>query len=204
LKCHLIRSPKQSSYQISENSEHELTLQGDYFVDQADRAPVFNQFTAEVLNKLPLSEDERVGLAKIWACDALKRIWEMMLLHEDYSISLDLPPTYQIDSLERWVEEIRTAAVKLMDLTPDQLCTVDVDLISSNTHSVINCCSPWLHANKVLSDIIYGNQSTSITIFLQEKILQWSEDNFPEVFTLSFYNPTDMLYSAVYRYFKVS
>ncbi|MDF1667388.1 MAG: hypothetical protein P1V97_36920, partial [Planctomycetota bacterium] len=61
----------------------------------------------------------------------------------DFSIFIDkaLGNDYNPDGAELWTQQIRTRASELMGSLED----IEVDIISSNTHSVVNCLSPFLH-----------------------------------------------------------
>ena len=98
--------------------------------------------TAALLEELPLSEQEREGLIRIWPHDSAKHLRNILLHHEDIGIECDLvAQDYNASASERWVSEVREAATKVVDLEDPDL---EVHIISSNTHSVANCLSPYI------------------------------------------------------------
>ncbi|MEM9692537.1 MAG: cyclic nucleotide-binding domain-containing protein [Myxococcota bacterium] len=97
------------------------------------------------LAALPFSDDERAGLAQIWATDPVTAIRDIVVHHEDFGIECDLVSTdYNTRASEAWVAQLREAAGRLVDLDAAEL---QVHIISSNTHSVANCLSPYLGEN---------------------------------------------------------
>jgi len=69
--------------------------------------------------------------------------------------------------------QVRQAVTQLLgDVV---LTSLNVHIISSNTHSVLNCLSPWIHQNK-------------------EKILKWGKEAKPEIKGSNFSDQNDYLY----------
>lgn len=133
-----------------------------------------------LLERLPFSPDERAGLQKIWPKDLLARLYDILLHHEDYSIYIDAAlGNYNADGAELWTQQIRVAAEQLMGPLED----LEVDIVSSNTHSVVNCLSPYLHEHR-------------------EDILAWGQEHLSELASAHFHNDTDRLYAMSYHYFK--
>lgn len=105
----------------------------------------------DCIKALPLNEDEKEGLLRIWPEDLLPRLYDILLHHEDYAIFVDKALSdYNADASERWTEQIRRAATALVGDIDDP--ALEVDIISSNTHSVVNCLSPYLR--KRAADIL--------------------------------------------------
>lgn len=134
-----------------------------------------------MLERLPVSADELEGLKTIWPKDLLTRIHEMLIHHEDYSIFVDkaLGNDYNADGAELWTQQIRERACELMG----SLDNLEVDIVSSNTHSVVNCLSPFLHKHS-------------------DAIEEWAQDARPELFSAQFHNDTDRLYALAHQYLK--
>jgi len=96
----------------------------------------------DMLANLNLSDEERDGLLRIWPEGCAAQLRNIVLHHEDIGIECDLVARdYNAGASERWVSEIRRSAAELVDLDCDDL---QVHIISSNTHSVANCLSPYL------------------------------------------------------------
>lgn len=97
---------------------------------------------AELLGTLPLSLEEQQGLMQLWPGHTLATLRTVLLHHEDIGIECDLvAQDHNASASEAWVRQIRAAARRLVDLDDPGL---EVHVISSNTHSVANCLSPYL------------------------------------------------------------
>lgn len=133
-----------------------------------------------LLARLPLSPEEAAGLKSLWGERALERVREIILHHEDYLICLDKAlNNYSADGPERWTETLRQGVIDLMG----GLDGLEVDVISSNTHSVVNCFSPRVHSERA-------------------RILRWAEEKAPELAAAPFRNPCDRLYAAARGFFQ--
>jgi CRP-like cAMP-binding protein len=134
-----------------------------------------------MLERIPVSPEELEGLRRIWPKNLLKRIQEMLIHHEDYSVFIDkaLGNEYNADGAEIWTGQIRDAALELMGSLDD----VEIDIISSNTHSVVNCLSPFVHKHS-------------------DAIEEWAANHAQDLCDAQFHNETDRLYALSYRYLK--
>jgi CRP-like cAMP-binding protein len=95
------------------------------------------------LDDLPLSAEERAGVLRLWPQRTAERIREVLLHHEDVAFDVRRAVgEYSTRSIEGWVAHIREEAEALVDLDSE----LEVHVISSNTHSVANCLSPYVHA----------------------------------------------------------
>lgn len=139
------------------------------------------QAAESMLERLPVSSDELEGLKEIWPKDLLTRIYDMLIHHEDFSIFVDkaLGNDYNADGAELWTQQIRERACQLMGNLED----LEVDIISSNTHSVINCLSPFLHRHS-------------------DAIDDWAKHSAKDLKNAQFHNESDRLYALSYRYLK--
>jgi CRP-like cAMP-binding protein len=115
-------------------------------VESPDRAQ------AEALMKrLPLSDEEREGVMRLWPEDYWVRLRDILLHHEDIALECDTQiDDYNSRASEVWVSQIQARAAELVDLDDPNL---EVHIISSNTHSVANCLSVYLtrHADEILT-----------------------------------------------------
>jgi len=84
----------------------------------------------------------------LWKDQALQRIWELFLLHEDlFLLSQKQTDIYHGRRTERWSSEVIRGAEKLLGIKLDDWPSdLEVHLISSNTHSVTNCLSPGIYS----------------------------------------------------------
>ncbi|MEZ0228147.1 MAG: cyclic nucleotide-binding domain-containing protein [Planctomycetota bacterium] len=109
------------------------------------------------LEDLPLTPDEREGLQRIWPTKTVERIRDVLLHHEDVAFDVRRAiGEYSARASEQWVAQIRAEVRKIVDLEAD----LDVHVISSNTHSVGNCLSPYVRSR-------------------DEKILEWGKKHAP-------------------------
>jgi CRP-like cAMP-binding protein len=199
-----------------------------------------------ILGQLSLSEKETAGLKALWPNDLIHRIWDIIVHHEDYNISVNLSTHYTSDATERWTHMVHAEVVRLIgpydcpvavkgeriqqhfskylenesyscsergvssrkgkgggggsgsrgghhqqqkekeeeEEEQEEEVEVEVDIISSNTHSVINCLSPYLHRKR-------------------HEILEWAarEKPVPHIDRLDL-NADDKFYVLSYYYFK--
>jgi len=120
----------------------------------------------ETMQQVPrLSSHDIDSLQQLWPSgNALKCVMDQLIQHGDYNIFVDpAVRDYSISGDERWASRLRVAAEKLLGRVPNMnaLC---VDLISSNTHSVLNLLSPYVHKK-------------------YPEILSWGRENHPDVFS---------------------
>lgn len=111
------------------------------------------------------TEPQREALRQIWGDQLAARLHALMLHHEDVAIECDTGMgKYNSGSTEHWVRTIRNRARELMDLDDPNL---EVHLVSSNTHAVLNCLSPFhrrrrdeiLHWGRTQRPALCGNPS---------------------------------------------
>ncbi|MEZ6185047.1 MAG: cyclic nucleotide-binding domain-containing protein [Planctomycetota bacterium] len=115
---------------------------------------------AELLASLRLEPGEIAGLRQIWGPRTWVRLKELVLHHEDVAFEVDQQiDNYNSRAAEVWVSQIRAAASQLVDVEDPEL---RVHIVSSNTHSLSNCLSPYLARNK-------------------ERILTWGQQFRPEL-----------------------
>lgn len=99
---------------------------------------------------------EVVGLLReIWGEDAEGRIREIALHHEDFRIEVHKElNNYNSAHAESWNTQLAEATGQLLGVDPADLpYDFDVHIVSSNTHSVHNCLSPWMgrHASRIVA-----------------------------------------------------
>jgi hypothetical protein len=96
------------------------------------------------LDAVPLADIEAVR--SIWHDAAEDRIREISLHHEDFRIEVHKDfNNYNSAHAETWSKQIARATDELLGFDPSDLPDdFDVHVVSSNTHSVPNCLSPWL------------------------------------------------------------
>lgn len=130
---------------------------------------------------LDLSAEEVSGLRSIWPTNFWAELRNMLLHHEDIAIDCDFQPeAYNSTAAEVWLGQIREAASGLVDMDDPEL---DVHIVSSNTHSVGNCLSPYLRKRR-------------------DEILAWGRTHHPEVEAGGHWdNPSDLMYVYAQHWF---
>jgi hypothetical protein len=99
------------------------------------------------LADLPLSEEEVTGLEQLWGDQASDRLCDIARHHEDSLVHVyRAASNYNPDHSERWTSQLADAVEQLMGAPLHALPDLPVHIISSNTHSVTNCLSPWMQA----------------------------------------------------------
>lgn len=97
------------------------------------------------LKTLPFSSRELSKLQQIYKTDLMERLYEIASQNGEIQVqSMTSTVRYYSDASELWIEQIN----KLLDANfPDFLQdqNIDIHIVSSNTHSVINSLSPWVH-----------------------------------------------------------
>ncbi len=109
----------------------------------------------EALAEFPLTAEERTGLVNLWGEKTLSRLYELVLHHEDWQLVVERQVNnYNSRRTEKWTNLVATAVRELTGSDPwDLPAEWKVHLISSNTHSVANCLSPFprLHRDEILA-----------------------------------------------------
>jgi len=109
-----------------------------------------------------VTDEDLEPLRAIWPVDTGLRVRELALHHEDFRIEIHKElNNYNSAHAETWGTQIADATRELIDCDPNDLPSdFDVHIVSSNTHSVSNCLSPWLgtHTGQILA---WGEASAS-------------------------------------------
>lgn len=135
------------------------------------------------LNALPLSEDEISSFIDLWGDAAPKRLFDIMAHHEDFNIEIQKQlENYNASHSEDWTLQLAAACEVLIGVRPSQLpADLPVHIISSNTHSVTNCLSPYLARE-------------------HDAILAWGQENAPHLFEIAWKHDFDLLYALTRDY----
>ena len=134
---------------------------------------------AELIAMCGLSDTERAGLQRIWPDDLWERIRDILLHHEDIALDCDFQvDNYNASAAEQWTRQIRDVARGLIDLEDP---TLDVHIISSNTHSVGNCLSAY-------------------TARRRDEILAWGRQHRPADCAQEWADVSDLLYVLTRHY----
>jgi len=133
--------------------------------------------------KLPFTAEELARLERLWPGQVRRRLHEIAVHHEDYTISVyQRLGNYDAAKGERWTKQVADATAELLGIDPHALpADFDVHVISSNTHSVTNCLSPWLTANA-------------------DAIVAWGAEHHPDVHDAPWTDPRDRVVALARPY----
>lgn len=138
----------------------------------------------EFLSGLPFSEEEAEGIAKVWPVDTVRRLFELVRHREMFGIDVRRGAnTYNSRRAEIWATQVATAAQDVLGSAPALLDpSVEVHIISSNTHSVTNCLNPWYRRHGDLLD-------------------RWAESNARELYDAAWVHDYDRTYALARPFF---
>ncbi len=130
-------------------------------------------------------EEERERLEALWPGEVPQRLMEMSLHHEDITIHVyRRTNNYNSAHAETWTQQIAAATRALLGADPWELDEdYTVHIISSNTHSVTNCLSPWLQENR-------------------EQVEAWGWRAHPNIMEADWAEPWDRLAALMRPYMK--
>jgi len=94
---------------------------------------------------LPFDAAEAEGLRALWGHGTLERLFELVVHHEDWAVNVERQlNNYNSRRSEKWANLVSKAVKDLTGLDPwDFPDDWEVHVVSSNTHSVTNCLSPF-------------------------------------------------------------
>ncbi len=139
----------------------------------------------QLLIELGFSPSEREGLKALFGehC-AAKRLYEIALHHEDFNIQITKQAqSYNSIHAEVWTDQIVAATRALLGSSPGDLHNTGVHIISSNTHSVVNCLGTYLFEKR-------------------DEIERWGRTHHPALYEAAFHTPEDRLYALARAWFK--
>lgn len=126
---------------------------------------------------------ERRQLEDLWPGAVPETLLEMSLHHEDITVhTYRRTNNYNSAHAETWTQQIARATKELLDHHPWELpADYPVHIISSNTHSVTNCLSPWLGENA-------------------EAVMAWGREARPDLTDIEWDEPWDCLAALMRPY----
>lgn len=148
----------------------------------AGRRPDDDALLAEV----GFTDHEREHLLMLWPGCAGQRVYETALHHEDYYLKITKQHQgYNHQHAESWTNQIIEGTRALLGVTPGDLIDAerDVHIVSSNTHSVHNCLSPYLRAHR-------------------DRIVAWGQEAHPELAGTTWHDADDELYALARHWFQ--
>jgi CRP-like cAMP-binding protein len=134
------------------------------------------------LDAIPSADVE--ALQTVWPDAAEERIREIALHHEDFRIEVYREANdYNSAHAETWCKQIAEATQRLVGYDPADLpADFAVHVVSSNTHSVPNCLSPWL-----------GREAERIVAWAQETGHDLADDGWHQLHDLAYAVAPDYL-----------
>ena len=117
-----------------------IPLLASYSDDLSD-----NEQFNKIVTELPFTEDEIKKLKNIYKNALLHRLYEIVSQNGKIEVqTISSRVRYYSDLQELWIEKIN---ILLKENFPYYFVEEDVDIhiVSSNTHSVLNCLSTWVH-----------------------------------------------------------
>jgi len=137
------------------------------------------------LLEIAFGKDEWDGLKLIWGNKLLQRLREVMVHHEDWSVEVERQlKNYNSRRSEKWANQISRAVKALSGVDPWEFPDDwEVHIVSSNTHSVTNCLSPWPR-------------------HLETEVMAWAASSGHPFLAENWENPRDKLYALLADYFR--
>jgi hypothetical protein len=165
-------------------SHHRLLLAIKNHVSSVDRKECSERDSSAFLKTLPFTPSEMAGLKNIWPKNTVKYLYSIAVHSGVFNLlikrQIDL---YNTRRSEMWLTQIGDSVRSLTGYKPNELPPgIKVHIISSNTHSVINCLNSELHSR-------------------MEEIISWGEKTGHPAAGKSWFNRHDMLYALAKDYF---
>lgn len=133
-----------------------------------------------IRRQLPFSETELGRLEDLFGGDLIKRLYEILAQDGQLTIYFQPPSNrYEKSASENWRVQVR-GLLSQASLSDSLASGCDVHIVSSNTHSIGNCLSCWLHEHA-------------------EEIILWAQDN--GLAGIDQLEPADQLYAAARAWF---
>jgi DNA-binding response OmpR family regulator len=157
---------------------------------QANAAPALARFATsdgntagrpDLAEILPFLPEQIERLNGIFGASLPRRLYDLMAQAGQISLYFQRSASaYSATAIEQWAAQVRKGVAEVLGTqNPDE--AVQVHIISSNTHSVHNCLSPWLHRHA-------------------DEIMQWAREmNIP---ITGMKLPDDQLYQAARTWFS--
>lgn len=135
-----------------------LAAIAEYLTEEA-RVPV-----SSFLSGLPFKADEAAGILELWPEETVERLFEIVRHREMFGIDVRRGAnTYNSRRAELWASQVAQAAEEFLGMPPALLDdSVEVHIVSSNTHSVTNCLNPWYRRNAEALDLWAGTHEPEL------------------------------------------
>ncbi|MEM1350118.1 MAG: hypothetical protein AAGI01_16280, partial [Myxococcota bacterium] len=125
------------------------------------------------------------GLVRVFGDEVFETLYSVALHHEDYNLQVSKQlQRYNTQHAERWTQQLVDAVIELIGTEPNALPpALPVHIVSSNTHSVHNCLSPYLREHA-------------------PEIEAWARQAKPEYFEVEWNDRSDRLYALARHWFR--
>jgi hypothetical protein len=153
-------------------------------IEQACTGSLNTNEIEQLISKLPFPRNTWEQFSRLWQANAFditafQRLYDILMHHEDFLLHIENDyRDISIDLVEDWGAQI-LRKLREVDLLHEN---TQIHIISSNTYSVRQCLSPWIHKNS-------------------NKIMAWGEIKNPEIFSANIANQTNKLYALLDSYF---
>jgi len=136
---------------------------------------------------LPFDAVEAAGLKALWGDQVLNRLFELTVHHEDWAVNVERQlNNYNSRRSEKWANLVSKAVKDLTGLDPwDFPRDWEVHVVSSNTHSVTNCLSPFPRR-------------------MEPEVLEWARQTEHPFLKQDWENPRDRLYGLLPGFLKAN
>ena len=159
-------------------SEHRLLIAIKNHITKNEPLRDKEKTDAIFLKALPFSPKERAGLKAIWPEDTVKYIYNVAIHSGVFSLIIKKQiDVYNTRRAEMWLSQIGNSVKDLTGYKVNELPEdVNVHVISSNTHSVLNCLN-----HELISRI--------------DEVISWGEKVHHPVVKQKWFNKYDLLYA---------
>ncbi len=136
-----------------------------------------------LFHELPFDSEETQRLRQVWPVDTVARLSEIVFHREMFTVDVRRRKrSYNTQRTEIWTSQIAAATRSLLGCDPGSLAPDrPVHIVSSNTHSVVNCLTPW-HVEH------------------QSEVLDWARRARPELIEHDWDSPSDCFYAVLRDY----
>lgn len=143
---------------------HQIHVLGEYSLKKGN-----HHDEEKIWEDLPFSKDERQKLLELFGESALEHLYNIVVQHADISLHfLASQVRYFSISSEQWILELQKQ-FKTIGISLDNLNETEIHIVSSNTHSIANCLSPWMRKNaefaNEISDDIFGGRVDELSLW---------------------------------------
>ena len=143
--------------------------------------------TAPKPGEFPLGDTEQAGLRRVWGDAWLGRVLDIVRHRETFAVTIKRhSERYSSRRTELWTKQLAAACRAVVGVDPADLDSdIPVHIISSNTHSVVNCLNDF-----------YTSRS--------ERMVQWAQDEKHPFAAVQWSDPYDYLYAIARDYFRAN